>query len=157
MKLLAKAFVLLYLLFLFAVALSQDGRPDSARVDQRPRDVALTIKMARAIEEKMPVSVDSTFNSTEGKVYCWSAVAGAGDTLRIYHVWSFNGREQSRVPIKVYGPYFRAFTFQRFTPEQAGDWTVYVVDDRSNVLGMSRFRVEPADSTTTLSEHEDVP
>jgi Protein of unknown function (DUF2914) len=132
----------LYILFLFTVALPQENEAIEAETGK----IKIEVKMASGIEDRMPTDVDTVFNVSSTRVYCWSAVTGATDSMMIYHVWNFQGRQQARVPIKIVSSYFRAHSFQTLSAEHTGDWTVYIIDSDNNLLGKANFRVEP-DST----------
>lgn len=139
----------LYILFLFTVAFPEENK-SSTEETTSPDQIKLNIKFAPEIQERMPVGVDSIFENSLDRIYCWSSVVREyGDTIKIYHVWSYQGIEQSRVPIEITSPAFRAFTFQSILPEQTGEWTVYIVDSTNNVLGMSKFHVEPDEKTAS--------
>jgi hypothetical protein len=143
MKYILRMLFPLYLLFLFAVAFPEEREKGPLDDPSAISEISLNVKMATKIEDRMPVDVDSVFDPSTERIYCWSAVAGVTDTLTIYHIWNYNGRQQARVPIKVTGSYFRAFTFQSIKSEQIGVWTVYIVDEHENLLGMTKFKVEP--------------
>lgn len=143
MKYILRMLFPLYLLFLFAVAFPEEREKSAADRLSAISEISLNVKMATRIEDRMPVDIDSVFDPSTERIYCWSAVAGVTDTLTIYHIWNYNGQQQARVPIKVTGSYFRAFTFQSISSEQIGQWTVYIVDKHENLLGMTRFKVEP--------------
>jgi hypothetical protein len=146
MKYLIRALLPLYILFLFTVALPEDSKETSDTISG-PEQIKVNIKMASQIEDRMPVEVDSVFENTIGRIYCWSSVASEkAEDFKIYHIWNYEGEEQSKVPIEITSPTFRAFTFQTILPEQTGEWTVYVVDTNYNVLGMSKFRIEAGQS-----------
>jgi len=132
----------LYILFLFTVALPQDSKNDD-ELESEFGKVKIEVKMGSGIKERMPSGVDSVFNISTSRVYCWSAVAGVPDSMTIYHVWNYKGIEKARVPIKIVSSYFRAHSFQTLSPEQTGDWTVYIVDSENNLLEKAKFRVEP--------------
>ena len=143
MKYIMKMLPPLYLLFLIAVAFPEEKYGDFSDNGEEKSEISFNIKFAREIRERMPFGVDSAFGQLTERIYCWSAVAGVEDTLTVFHIWNFEGKEQARVPIKITGSYFRAYSFQTIDSEQIGNWTVYIVDRNANLLGMSKFRIIP--------------
>lgn len=156
MKLLIKLVLPLYIVFLFTVARPQS---DSIRADERQLDKEQTVdlrvsqmKFCEEVEEKDPVAVDTVFSSDVGKVYFWSRIFGQASDLLIYHVWNYQGRQESRVPMTVDGGGYRAFSFQSIGANQVGRWTVYVIDEDDNVLAKSSFRIKPKEKLSVDSD-----
>ncbi|HEQ99057.1 MAG TPA: DUF2914 domain-containing protein [candidate division Zixibacteria bacterium] len=144
MKYLVRSVLPLYILFLFTVALPEENEEDSSAVAAEPVELKLDIKIADAILDKEPVGIDSVFENTIGTLCCWSkVVAEKLYPITIYHIWNYEGKEQSRDSIDVTASPdgFRAYTAHKILPEQTGDWTVYIVDRNYNVLGMSKFNI----------------
>jgi hypothetical protein len=65
---------------------------------------------------------------------------------QVFHRWLFRGREVSRVPLQIAGGReqgYRAWSCkQSFPADPAGRWTVQVVTDAGQMIGVVRFRVE---------------
>jgi len=141
MKYLSKILFPLYLLFLFTVFLPEQRNAVADEAMPYSEKIKLDIKTAREVIDRTPVDIDTVFNNNVGRVYCWSAVTGVEDSLQIYHIWNYEGQEMARVPIKIVGSYFRAFTFQTITSNMIGEWTVYIIDKDNNILGLASFRI----------------
>ena len=65
---------------------------------------------------------------------------------QVFHRWLFHGREVLRVPLQIAGGReqgYRAWSCkQNFPADAAGRWTVQVVTDAGQLIGVVRFRVE---------------
>jgi len=149
MKHLGKLLLPAYLIFLYTVVFTDNGIMPTKAHGQTDDRIEITIKIAKDVQDRMPIEVDSVFDVSVNKLFCWSAVAGVSDTIRIYHIWNYQGKQEARVPIKVTSMYFRAYTFQTIPKHKTGDWTVYVVDKENNVLGFSRFKVMPEQAVSS--------
>jgi hypothetical protein len=144
MKYLVRSILPLYILFLVTVALPEDNVEDTAAVMDEPVELKLDIKIADVVDENEPIGIDSTFKNDVGSLCCWSKVISERPyKLKIYHIWNYQGEEQSRDSVNVNASPkgFRAYTAHTILPEQTGDWTVYIIDTNYNVLGMSKFNI----------------
>lgn len=67
---------------------------------------------------------------------------------RVFHRWLHGGREVARVPLEISGGReqgYRAWTcLKNFPQDVDGRWSVQVVTDAGQMIGMMRFRVEAA-------------
>jgi len=67
---------------------------------------------------------------------------------QVFHRWLFRGKEVTRVPLQITGggtQGYRAWSCkQSFPADAAGRWTVQVVTDAGQLIGVVRFRVEAA-------------
>ena len=65
---------------------------------------------------------------------------------QIFHRWLFHGKEMLRIPLQITGggaQGYRAWSCkQSFPVDAAGRWTVQVVTDAGQLIGVVRFRVE---------------
>lgn len=153
MKYLLRLILPIYIIFLVASAFSEGQESKKSEFPLKPDEIRLNIKMARDIEERMPVEVDTLFGSKVGRVYCWSSVARPiSDEDTIYHIWNYEGKQESRVPLEITSPTFRAYSFQTIRPEQTGEWTVYIIDKQNNVLGISKFKIVSKQDQKILSK-----
>ena len=81
-------------------------------------------------------------------LYAYTAInAPRGLSERIYHVWRHNGEEIDRIALDIQGGTkagYRAWTHKRnFPADPSGNWTVQVLTDAGQMLGVLRFRVDP--------------
>jgi hypothetical protein len=81
-------------------------------------------------------------------LYAFTAItAPRGLAERIYHVWKRNGEEVDRIALNIQGGTktgYRAWSHkQNFPQEVAGKWSVEVVTDAGQMIGVLRFAVSP--------------
>ena len=81
-------------------------------------------------------------------LYAFTAItAPRGLAERIYHVWRRNGKEVDRIALDIQGGTtsgYRAWSHkQNFPTDVAGKWTVEVVTDGGQMIGVLRFTVTP--------------
>jgi hypothetical protein len=81
-------------------------------------------------------------------LYAYTAInAPRGLRERVYHVWRLNGQEVDRIALDIHGGTkngYRAWTHkQNFPADPSGNWTVQVLTDAGQMLGVLRFRVTP--------------
>ena len=73
--------------------------------------------------------------------------APRGLSEQIYHVWRHNGVEIDRIPLDIQGGSdkgYRAWSHkQNFPSNSVGDWTVEVLTDGGQQIGVLRFAVKP--------------
>lgn len=66
---------------------------------------------------------------------------------RVFYRWMFHGQEVARMPLEINGGRkegYRAWSCIKTFPENAaGRWTVRVVTDAGQMIGLLRFRVDP--------------
>lgn len=79
-------------------------------------------------------------------LYAYTAInAPRGLDERIYHVWTFNGKEVDRIALDIHGGRkegYRAWTHKKnFPPNPAGKWQVRVLTEDGQVIGVLRFVV----------------
>lgn len=67
---------------------------------------------------------------------------------QVFHRWLYRGKEMLRIPLQITGggkQGYRAWSCkQSFPADAAGRWTVQVVTDAGQLIGVVRFRVEAA-------------
>jgi hypothetical protein len=81
-------------------------------------------------------------------LYAYTAInAPRGLSERIYHVWRFNGQEVDRIALDIQGGTksgYRAWSHkQNFPNEVSGNWSVQVLTEAGQMLGVLRFQVNP--------------
>lgn len=81
-------------------------------------------------------------------LYAFTAItAPRGLAERIYHVWKRDGQEVDRIALNIQGGTqsgYRAWSHkQNFPQEVIGPWSVEVVTDAGQLIGVLRFAVSP--------------
>lgn len=116
----------------------------------RMTEITLSQQMDR--EQRAPGDsirhIDVASLHQEG-LFAWTAVrAPRGLNERIHHLWLLNGNEVDRITLDIVGGRdqgYRAWTHKLNFPVNAeGHWQVRVVTDSGQLIGLTRFTVEPA-------------
>lgn len=102
-------------------------------------------------EKRAPGQARELLSSAQLKqqgLYAYTAInAPRGLRERIYHVWRHNGKEVDRIALDIHGGTtagYRAWTHkQNFPADPSGKWTVQVLTDAGQMLGVLRFHVTP--------------
>lgn len=93
-------------------------------------EMALSVKdmaFCDSVEDREPVSRETTFSSDIGKIFFWSNVMNDGEEAFIEHVWYYNGEEMARVSLPAKYPRNRVWSSKTILPELTGEWTVMVM------------------------------
>jgi hypothetical protein len=96
-----------------------------------------------AIEERQPAGVDTTFSNTVERVYCFSKIAGATDTVTVFHVWYHNDQEMAKIELTVKGKSWRTWSSKRIMQEWQGKWKVDIVTSNGDILKSKEFTIKP--------------
>ncbi|MCF7886023.1 MAG: DUF2914 domain-containing protein [Candidatus Marinimicrobia bacterium] len=94
------------------------------------------------VEELQPIKIDSTFADTVDKVYCFTKIKGAQDTIEITHVWSRKGEEMARVPLSVKSSSWRTWSSKQMLESWTGQWRVDVISPEGDVLKSKSFEIK---------------
>lgn len=103
----------------------------------------LTIKrarIARDVVNKEPRGVGTVFSASEvDKLYYFTRVDGATEDITVTHLWYYNGRLFSRVPLKITSPFFRTWSYVTIPSSWKGRMRVEAVGPDGEVLNTIRF------------------
>ena len=117
-----------------------------AKEAEEPSEIkmALSVKemtFCAGVEEREPVSKDTTFSSDVGQIFFWSNVLNDGDEASIEHVWYYKGEEMARVMLPANYPRNRVWISKTILPEWTGEWMVVIMAG-SEKLGEMTCTVE---------------
>ena len=118
----------------FVLAGACAGSEGGLRVEQ--------MEFCAAVRDRAPVGAAGTFPSDIARVYCFTKIAGAQDTVSVDHVWYFKDREISRVSLEVKSASWRTWSTKRMAPEWRGPWRVDVVESDTTVVASKEFVLE---------------
>ena len=96
-----------------------------------------------AIEERQPAGVDTAFSSAVERVYCFSKIEGAADTVTVFHVWYHNDQEMAKVELTIKGKSWRTWSSKRIMQEWQGKWRVDITTSDGNILKSKEFIIKP--------------
>lgn len=95
-----------------------------------------------AVRDRTPVGVAESFPSDIARVYCFTRIVGAEDTVSVAHVWYFEDRQMARVDLTVKSSSWRTWSSKRMAPEWKGTWRVEVVESDTMVVASKEFVLE---------------
>ncbi len=93
------------------------------------------------IVERMPVGGGDSFTSEVGKLYLWSRITGAQDSISIHHVWSYEGEEKLNMELPVKSPSWRAWTYKTILPEWTGQWEGKIIGPDGTIMATIPFQI----------------
>jgi hypothetical protein len=108
------------------------AEPEKAAEPAKPAAMAAELSVSdmtfcAGVENREPVSSDSTFSADIGKIYCWSNIKNDGGEASVEHVWYYNGAEMGRVELPANFPRNRVWSSKTILPEWKGEWKVAIM------------------------------
>lgn len=121
-------------------------RPWVPPASLRLLEVAVTNSITDVSRRPESTLTKVTVNQLSAGLYAYTAIrAPRGLNERIYHVWRRNGIEVDRIALDIGGGReagYRAWSHKlNFPPYPAGNWTIHVITEADQVLGVLRFQV----------------
>jgi hypothetical protein len=99
------------------------------------------IAFGTGIQDKAVTGVDTVFDVTQERIYCWNVVRHAAANDTIYHTWYLDGKEIQKVPLPVEGFRYRTHSYKSLWGKLSGEWTVEVTDRAGNLLAKESVEV----------------
>jgi hypothetical protein len=118
-------------LVVFALAGTCAGSEDGLRVEQ--------MEFCAAVRDRGPVGAAESFPSDIARVYCFTKIVGAQDTVSVAHVWYFGDSEMARVNLSVKSSSWRTWSTKKMAPQWKGTWRVEVVESDTTVVASKEF------------------
>ncbi len=97
------------------------------------------------IEERLPVGESTQFFESVERIYCYTRINGAADTLEVTHVWFFGDEEKARVPLNIKSASWRTWSSKKMLPAWSGVWRVDILGPDGEVLLSREFVYKPVD------------
>lgn len=97
------------------------------------------------IEDMLPVGESTQFFESVERIYCYTRISGATDTLDVTHVWFFGDEEKARVPLTIKSASWRTWSSKKMLDGWAGVWRVDVLGPDGEVLLSREFIYKPVD------------
>jgi hypothetical protein len=93
------------------------------------------------VVNREPVEEGEHFQVSVGRLYAFTQILGAKDSVEIEHIWYFNDVERARVTLPVRSANWRTYSSKMIQLFEIGDWRVDVVDPQGDVLKSMSFQV----------------
>ena len=99
------------------------------------------IAVCTDVQNRVPISADTTFSSTAGTVYCFTRIEGATDTTSVTHVWYYGQKKMAEVTLPVQSGRWRTWSTKRIMPQWTGKWNVVVLSEDGDPLAQASFSI----------------
>ena len=99
------------------------------------------MEFAEEIEDREPVGVAMSFPDTIPKVYCFTEIKGAEDSIKIHHVWHFENMDPDTVGLMVKSSSWRTWSSKEIMSDKTGTWRVEVLAPDGKVLQTKEFNI----------------
>ena len=110
------------------------------------REGGLTVEkmvFCTGIEDRAPAGENTQFFEQAERIYCFTRIGGAADTLEVTHVWYYGDEEKARVPLAVKSASWRTWSSKKMLPAWTGAWRVDVLGPGGEVLMSREFVYKP--------------
>jgi len=97
------------------------------------------------IEDRLPVGESTQFFESAERIYCYTRINGAVDTLQVTHVWFYGDVEKARVDLTVKSASWRTWSSKKMLPAWSGAWRVDILGPDGEVLLSREFVYKPVD------------
>ena len=95
--------------------------------------------MTTAVEDRTPVDHVEVFPAVDGRLYCFTRLAGAEEPTEIAHLWYRDDQLMSRIILPVRSSDWRTWSAKKFLPEWTGEWRVEIRDASGSLLETLEF------------------
>jgi hypothetical protein len=100
------------------------------------------LRVAAALEDKLPADVRSHYPNTPEVLYCYTVFENPSPEATVTHVWRRGSRLVSRVELEVSrSPKWRTWSKQRTQPHWTGLWSCEVLGSDGQQLGLTVIQI----------------
>jgi hypothetical protein len=144
-------FVLLSILVVSVMCFAQEEPAEgsmeepTAAVAEAPTLTLEAIQICTAVEDRQPVGAGTVFPDNLEKLYCFTKIVGATDTVSIYHVWYMGDKEVSKVSLSVKSSSWRTWSSKVLAGMGLGKGRVEVLAEDGALLGKTEFEIQAAE------------
>lgn len=95
-----------------------------------------------AVKDRVPVGVADTFPADVYRVFCFTRIVGATDTMSVKHVWYRGDTLVAERRLPVRSSPWRTWSAQVMREEWRGEWRVEVRTAKGALLASKKLRLE---------------
>jgi hypothetical protein len=120
----------------------------AAAVSPSAQESGLTVEkmiFCTGIEDRFPVGESTQFFESAERIYCYTRINGAADTLDVAHVWYYGDEEKARVDLTIKSASWRTWSSKKMLPAWVGAWRVDILGPDGEVLLSREFVYKPVD------------
>ena len=88
-----------------------------------------------------PVGAGSSFNTSVGRLYCFTKISVSRIPSKITHVWYLRDIERTRVNLPIKSYTWRTYSLKTIRTDDIGDWRVDVLGPEGTVLSTLHFKI----------------
>ncbi|MBI3597225.1 MAG: DUF2914 domain-containing protein [Nitrospirae bacterium] len=97
--------------------------------------------IAPRVENLTPINPDVSFDSSVGKLYCFTRIKSGRPPTVIKHLWFQGDRMVMEVTLSVKSASWRTYSTKTILPSAAGAWKVDVTSEDGTVLKTLNFTI----------------
>ena len=102
------------------------------------------LKLGRELRNRELIDIDSTFYTTDERIYCMTKIQNQNNGKIIYHNWYFNSRLVSKIRMEIGWSYnWRTWSYINVNPGRAGQWKVVISDTLNVRYDSLSFSINP--------------
>jgi hypothetical protein len=101
----------------------------------------LNKQIAKKIENRESVDVNTKFSKNVGKLYCYTEVKTDKFPTNIVHLWLYNNNIMAEIPLSVNANKWRTFSSKKIAPTQVGKWKVEIYTDNDKLIDSMEFEI----------------
>ncbi|MGA1861393.1 DUF2914 domain-containing protein [Deferribacter thermophilus] len=100
------------------------------------------IAIAKGIENREPVDVNTIFPADIGKVYCFTEITTDKYPTKVVHIWIYKDNIMAEVPLAVNSGRWRTYSSKKILPKWKGDWKVEIYSEDGKMIDSISFKIE---------------
>ena len=120
---------------------TKDEPGQAMETEEEMPGLTVEAQICTGIEDRMPVGTGESFPTDVDKLYLWSRITGAQDSISVYHVWSYEGEEKLNFEMPVKSPSWRCWTYKTILPEWTGQWEAKIIGPDGTVMATIPFNI----------------
>jgi len=134
-------------MILIAAALAVTAQEEAAEEAIETQDGLRvgTMAICTGIENREPVGASTNFFEPSQKLYCFTRIEGAADTLTVTHVWYFEGEKKGLKDLAVKSMSWRTWSSKTMLNSWSGTWRVDILGPDGEVLKSQEFIYKPVE------------
>jgi hypothetical protein len=138
--------VLFALMVIGTLVLFHTSLQQTASLEETAPPETVSIKIARTaicrdVVDREPVEVGENFESSVGKLFCFTKIIGAKTPIEVTHAWYFSDTEVARVNLPVRSTSWRTYSSKIILADAVGNWHVDVMGPEGEILETLEFKI----------------
>lgn len=122
-------------------SIQETASQEKASIQENPSIQIARTAICTDVVEREPVEIGESFNSSVGKLFCFTNIVGVNTPIEITHAWYFGDAEMARVNLPVRSPNWRTYSSKIILAREIGNWRVDVIGPDGKVLKTLEFTI----------------